>query len=128
MNKFFIDIPLKNTKSSNASTSTETPPHVSSPIISHPSNIQNELQASNVTLSTNVISNMKDEKSSNIYREELGNHIFLSLHLQNYEYFIYLREFSNEGIPAENVIYIDIPTWYEFQYKVLAFNLRYISS
>lgn len=33
--------------------------------------------------------------------------------------------FTNEEIPSKNRIYMDIQSWYEFQYKMIAFNFRY---
>lgn len=33
--------------------------------------------------------------------------------------------FTNDEIISKNRIYMDIQSWYEFQYKMIAFNLRF---
>lgn len=68
-----------------------------------------------------------------LFQQELSDFIYLALRLHNRQYYVHIREFNRnvftkEEIPSKNGIHMDINSWYEFQYKIFAFNLRYTSS
>lgn len=65
-----------------------------------------------------------------VYQQDLGNSLFLSLKLRNNAYNVHICEImhsDNESISKKG-LYINTKSWYEFQYKIFAFNLRFQSS
>lgn len=65
---------------------------------------------------------------------KLSDFIYLILKQHNKNFYVYIREFkrnvlTNEEMSTKNRIFMDITNlWYEFHYKLFAFNFKYKSS
>lgn len=78
-------------------------------------------------------SNVCRLSKSLMFQEELSEGFCLALRFHNRQYYVHISECkqnlsSNEQIPSRKNVIMDINTWYEFQYKILAFNLKYKSA
>lgn len=84
---------------------------------------------------TSILPPVNSVKTRNlkVFHQELGDCFYLTLKLNLRQYFVHIREFkpdmfSDEDIPTKNGVCMDIQSWYEFQSKIVAFNMRYKSS
>lgn len=80
-----------------------------------------------------AVNNIPKNKSHNLIEIKLSDYISLILKEHNRQFYVYIREFNrnvftNEEIFTKHRIYMDIHSWYEFQYKLFTFNLKYKSS
>lgn len=132
LNNFFKELEFSNipTLTGNLDESLQKPPSS----ISHAKDELQCITPPTLIQSVNTIHRTKGRSSKSIvFQKELSDFIFLTLRLHNRQYHVHIREFNRnvftkEEIPTKNGIIMDINSWYEFQYKIFAFNLRYKSS
>lgn len=68
-----------------------------------------------------------------VFQQQLGKSLFLTLKLRNNKYNVHICEIKHDTISANKTsskkgIYIDMQSWYEFQYKMFSFNMTYKSA
>lgn len=83
--------------------------------------------------STTPPANGVKTRNLNVFHQELGVCFYLNLKFNMKQYFVHIREFkldmfSDEDIFTKNEVCMDFQSWYEFQFKIVAFNMRYKSS
>ena len=74
----------------------------------------------------------KNSDFNALFQQDLGSGMFLSLRLRKKIYSVYINEINHDVANVKEAsskrLIMDLNSWYEFQYKVIAFNLKYKNS